>query len=45
MTFCLVLSSLLNDAVSDLGYRASDDWMLINNELEMMWKKEVIAKF
>jgi hypothetical protein len=41
----LLLSSLFNDAFGDLGYTESDDWIIMNNELESMWKEEVIAKF
>jgi hypothetical protein len=31
--------SLLNGTVSNSGYTASDDWVVVNNELEMTWKE------
>jgi hypothetical protein len=38
-----LFSSLFNDAVSSLNYITSNDWMIVNNELEMMWKEAVVA--
>jgi hypothetical protein len=45
MTFCLLLCSLFKDSVGDLGYTASDDWIIMNNELEGMYNEEFIDKF
>jgi hypothetical protein len=33
------ISSLFNDAARNAGYIASDDWMVVNNELKRMRKE------
>jgi hypothetical protein len=38
----IIISGLLNDAVSNSGYIASNQRM-INNELEGVWKEEDVA--
>jgi hypothetical protein len=50
LTFPLVsvrlsVCSLCNDAVSASDGRASSDYMIVNNELERMWKGAVVAYF
>jgi hypothetical protein len=35
--------SLFNDAVSISDYIASNERMIVNNELERMWKETVVA--
>jgi hypothetical protein len=34
---------LFNDAVSNSGYIASNDWMVVNNELKSVWKEMVVV--
>jgi hypothetical protein len=36
---------LFNDAFSSSDYVASNESMILNNELEWMWKEAAVAKF
>jgi hypothetical protein len=46
MVFILLsVCSLSNIAVSNSDYAVLNDWMTVNNELEMMWKEAVVAQF
>jgi hypothetical protein len=40
--FCLFICSLFNDAVNIPNYKASNDWMIANDELERTWKGAVV---
>jgi hypothetical protein len=35
--------SPINDAISNSDYIALDDWMIVNNELERIWKEAVVT--
>jgi hypothetical protein len=37
-----MFSSLFNDAFSILDYISSNERMIVNNELERMWKEAVV---
>jgi hypothetical protein len=39
----LFIYSLFNDAFSDTDYIASNERVIVNNELERMWKEVVVA--
>jgi hypothetical protein len=41
----LFIYSLFNDAFSISDYIASNKRMIVNNELERMWKETVVAQF
>jgi hypothetical protein len=38
-----LFSSLFNDVISSSNYVTSNDWMRVNNELEITWKEAVVA--
>jgi hypothetical protein len=40
---CLFIYSLFNDSFSISYYIASNEMMIVNNELERMWKEAVVA--
>jgi hypothetical protein len=42
-TAYLFICSLFNDAFSISDYTASNERMIVNNELERMWKEAVVA--
>jgi hypothetical protein len=35
--------SLFNDGVTDVFYIASNDWMIVDNDLQGMWKENVVT--
>jgi len=49
--FCLYFGEMLhicclfNNAISNSGYTVCNGQTLVNNEMEVMWKEAVMAKF
>jgi hypothetical protein len=41
----LFMCSIFNDAVSNSGYIAFNEWLLVNDEMEWMWKEAIVAYF
>jgi hypothetical protein len=41
--FFLFVCALFYDAISNSDNTASNDWMVVNNELEGMWKEAVVT--
>jgi hypothetical protein len=35
---CLFICGLFNDSVSNIDYKASNDWLVVSNQLERTWK-------
>jgi hypothetical protein len=42
---CLFVGTLFNDAVSNSDHKVSNCWVIVNNELERMWKEAAPAYF
>jgi hypothetical protein len=45
MVLTLLICSLFNYDISNLGFTALSDWMMVNIELGRMWKEVVTASF
>jgi hypothetical protein len=40
---CSCSRGLFNDAVSNSAFVGSNEWLIINNELDRMWKETIVA--
>jgi hypothetical protein len=43
MVFCVMICNLFYDALNNADCVASDNWVIVSNEMEWMWKKVVMA--